>query len=362
MTAGGRLDGDARLGQPLAEISHLTDAIGQILLVHPFPQADGQRRHVTAGETAVGNEPLHRHAAHLHRAEQVEILLEAAKTADIDQPVLFGRHGEHVPQGKHLAYYLLDAALGVIRVALLDKPGVFGKAGGIDHHRNMVTTCKLGNSLHIAHGDRLTASTVAGDSDDDSGHVVGPQRLYGVGQATEIEIPLPGIRRSGVEGLWCEQVDGPRARQLYMGLGGVEVVVGDEDRRLALATLDQLGKEDLLGPAPLVGGHHMLVAKQLAHGTLQLDEVAAARIGFIPHHDAGPLAIGHGARAAVGQQIDIDIFGQQQEGIPASGLKGGAALGASGLFDGLDHLDTKGFGYTTHIRLLTGARPVLQTH
>ena len=143
-----------------------------------------------------------------------------------------------------------------------------------------------------------------------------------------------------------------------MGLGGVEVVVGDKHRRLALAALDQLGEEDLLRPAPLVGGHHMLIAKNLAHRALQLDEVAAARIGLIPHHDAGPLTVGHGTGAAVGQQIDIDILGQQQEGVPASSLEGGAALGASGLFDGLDHLDTKRLGYTTHKRLLTGARPV----
>ncbi len=71
----------------------------------------------------------------------------------------------------------------------------------------------------------------------------------------------------------------------------------------------------MLGPATLVGGNDVLVAIIGLDGLFQMVEIATAGIGFVAQHQARPLAVAHGAGAAIGQQVDVDILRAQEEGV-----------------------------------------------
>ena len=76
-------------------------------------------------------------------------------------------------------------------------------------------------------------------------------------------------------------------------------------------------REDVLGAAALVGRHDVAVAVVLLDGLFEVIEVAAAGVGLVAQHHAGPLPVAHRAGAAVGQQVDVDVLGAQQEGVVA---------------------------------------------
>ena len=57
----------------------------------------------------------------------------------------------------------------------------------------------------------------------------------------------------------------------------------------------------------------MFEAIIFTHDFFQVVEVAAARIGFVTNHQASPLFVAHRAGAAVGQEVDVNIFGIKQE-------------------------------------------------
>ena len=75
--------------------------------------------------------------------------------------------------------------------------------------------------------------------------------------------------------------------------------------------------EDVLGAAALVGGHDVVVAVILADRFFQVVEILAAGVGLVAQHHACPLPVAHGAGAAVGEQVDVDVVGAEQEGVIA---------------------------------------------
>lgn len=120
----------------IAKAGTLPDAVGQVVRVYRFFQAEGQRLFVAARQAAIGDEAFAHHATLLHRAKQVLVVAEGAEPADVDQPVLLGRHDGYVCAVHHFAHDLVDAVLRVFGLALLDEPGVLREAGGVDHYRN----------------------------------------------------------------------------------------------------------------------------------------------------------------------------------------------------------------------------------
>ena len=111
-----------------------------------------------------------------------------------------------------------------------------------------------------------------------------------------------------------------------------------------MARLDQRAADQVLGPAALVGGDDVLVAVVLLHGGFEVVEVAAARVGLVAQHHPRPLPVAHGAGARVGEQVDVDVFGFQEEGVVAGLGEGPLAFLARGHPEGLDHLDLPGLG------------------
>ena len=71
---------------------------------------------------------------------------------------------------------------------------------------------------------------------------------------------------------------------------------------------------------------------------------AAAAVGFVAAQHRGLHVLRDGAGAAVGEQVDEDVFAIEQEGVHARFDDGFVAVGAGGAFDGFDDADAEGFG------------------
>ena len=77
-------------------------------------------------------------------------------------------------------------------------------------------------------------------------------------------------------------------------------------------------RQQVFGPASLMGGNHVLEAEDFLHGFFQMLEIATSGVSFIAQHHCRPLVIAHGVGAAVGQKVDINIFRIDQESVVAS--------------------------------------------
>lgn len=88
----------------IAKAGVLPDGVGQGVRVYRFFQVQDQRFYVVARQAAVGEEAFAHHATLLHRAKQVLVVAEGAAPADVDQPVLLGRHDGDVCAVHHFAH------------------------------------------------------------------------------------------------------------------------------------------------------------------------------------------------------------------------------------------------------------------
>ena len=163
-------------------------------------------------------------------------------------------------------------------------------------------------------------------------------------------LPLNGCRNWGS---WASSMItswNVRARQLLVEARGREVhVAGD-----VVAGLDQRLADEVLRAAALVGGHDVAVAVEPLDRRLEVVEVAAARVRLVAQHHPGPLAVAHGGRAGVGQQVDVDVVRAEQERVVAGLVERRDPLLAGGHLERLDHLDLPGLG--------PGAAAVLLAH
>ena len=138
-----------------------------------------------------------------------------------------------------------------------------------------------------------------------------------------------------VVGLLDGDVDGESLAALDVTLGGVEVGVAGHHH----AGLHQVGEQHVLGGAALMGGDDVLEARELRDGVLHVVERAGAAVALVALHHGGPLAVAHGARAAVGQQVDVHVVALQHEDVVVGLFQPLLALFASAFLDGFDHLD-----------------------
>src|SRR5690606_11624190 len=77
----------------------------------------------------------------------------------------------------------------------------------------------------------------------------------------------------------------------------------------------------------------VLKPRQPGHRLPQPAEVGAARVRFVAEEHARPLAVAHGAGAAVGQQVDNDLLRRQGEQIVAGFFNPAQPLLAAGQHD-----------------------------
>ena len=179
--------------------------------------------------------------------------------------------------------------------------------------RDAVAVAQLAQRAHIGHAHRLPAGHVDRPGQADVGDLVRADLVDQRLQLVQVDVALEGMQVGRVVRFVDDHVHERAAGQFLVQAGGGEVHVAGDD----VARLDQRLADQVLGAASLVGGHDVAVAVVRLDGFFQVVEVAAAGVGFVAQHHARPLAVAHGAGAAVGQQVDVDIVGAQQEGVVA---------------------------------------------
>ncbi len=120
-----------------------------------------------------------------------------------------------------------------------------------------------------------------------------------------------------------------------MTFGGVEMGVAGDNH----AGFNEVGEQHVLGGAALVGGYHIFETGDVGDGVLHVEETAGAAVALVAHHHCRPLAVAHGAGAAVGQKVDVNIVGFQHENVVVGFFEPFLAFGAGAFLDGFNHLD-----------------------
>ena len=100
-------------------------------------------------------------------------------------------------------------------------------------------------------------------------------------------------------------------------------------------------EQNALSRTALVSGNHMPVTENALHDTLEVIETAAPGIALVAFHDGRPLVSAHSAGAGVGEQVDQNIVGLQQEQIVRGCSQQALTFGASGPADGFHTFDSK---------------------
>ena len=310
------------------------------------------------------------------------LVAEGQHAAHVGVAVLLGGHGERVAVLEHLGGDLGDGLVLIAGLVHLDEVGVLSPAGGIEHQGDVVLVGHAVDLLQVRHGDGLAADRVVGDAGEDQGHVLGADALNQLLQLLDVHVALEGVLLvlaalgNLPQQLLVVQVAGDGAHLLDVALGGVEVAVGGDGEDLAGMTgnqdlLHDLHQHGLSGTALLddegVGALHLLGAAveqaalvlaevDLVHHLLHVPAVGAdqvddllpvllaaaledvaegvqqhivagvAAIGLVAQKQGGPLVVGHGGGAGVGQHINGQHAGGEGELIVVGGLQSALTL------------------------------------
>jgi hypothetical protein len=337
VAARGLHDGDPGGSELVAQIGHGADAVAEVVLVQHLLDADGEGLQIVAGEAAVGGKAFGEDEIVAALGGE-RVVVEREEAADVHEAVLLGRHGAAVGEFKRLPGDGGGGAVGLAGLALLDEPGVFGEAAGIENEWDGVRLAQGRGGVDVGEADRLAAAGVVRDGDHHERDAA-PVLRQAAFERDEVDVALEGGREGRLCGLGAAQIQRRGADGLEVGAGGVEMRVVRHD----VAGAARGGEQDALGRAALVRGDDVAITGDLAHGRLEAEERAGPGVGFIAGHHAGPLGGGHGAGAGVGQQVDDDVLRLEEKEIVVGGGQRGGALLAGGEADGLDRLDAKRF-------------------
>ena len=93
-----------------------------------------------------------------------------------------------------------------------------------------------------------------------------------------------------------------------------------------------------------MGGHKVAEAEYLLDCCLEAEKAASVGVGFVPHHDRTPLAVGHGPGAAIGEQVNENVLGTHLEDVVFGGPDDLPSFITGRAPDWFDNLDPKGLG------------------
>ena len=320
-----------------------------MLVLDGLANADGHRFQIAPGQTAVGVQPLEDDDPVAQLFKQL-LIVDGQPAADVDQVVLLAAHPRPVGVVAKLLQDGGDGLVGVPLFALLDEQGVLDGARGVQIELQSVVIAEGAQLADVGHADRLAAGHVDRGRETDVGYAVSSVGVDDSPQLVEVDVALERVEVVGIVGLIDDDVDEDAAGQLLVQARRREVHVAGH----VLAGLDDGTADQVFRAAPLVGGDQVAVAVDALHRLFQVVEVAAAGVGLVAQHHARPLAVAHGAGAAVGQQVNVDVVGAEQEGVEAGFGQGALAAGAVNDVERLDHFDLPRFG--------PGAASVLLAH
>ncbi len=280
------------------------------MFVHDLVQPDGDGFEVAPCQPAISGKAF-------GDDEQVAALLcqlfivQGEEAADIGKRVFLGAHRAAVGIGEDPVRDLRHRGVGKTFFAQPDKVAVLREAAAVDEKGNPVFYTNRLRGFDIFHADRLSAPRIIGDGGHHQRDIRGSFFLYRFFQGFQVHIALEGGGDSGDFSLGAAAVDGFGAGELDIGAGGVEEGVAD---KIFPFTAEDAEQYFFRRPS-LVGGDDEGHARQLVNAVLKAEKAGAAGIGFIALHDAGPLLAAHGRSAAVGEQVDQDIAGADEEGV-----------------------------------------------
>ncbi len=193
-------------------------------------------------------------------------------------------------------------------------------------------------AFDVFHGDGLAASGIVGDRQHDERNTLathfGDQAL----KRRHIHVAFERMVDTRLAPFRNDHIQCFGSYKFHIGPRRIEVrVVGNDVTLLA-----HDAEENAFGSAPLVRRDDMPVAEDVLNRVAKPVKAAAPGITLVAFHDRGPLVRGHGASARIGEEIDQDVVGRQQEEVVVCGLEKALTLDSRGPADGLDTLDTKG--------------------
>ena len=199
---------------------------------------------------------------------------------------------------------------------------VLGDARHVMHQLHAVPVAPRPDFAEIAQRDRLAARHVDAGRDTDIRDPVGADLPHERVELADVDVTLERVLGLRVVRFVDDDVDKRAASEFLVQPGRREIHVA----RHVIAIADQQLAQDVLGPAALVCRYRVLVGVVLLDRVAQMVEIGAAGVRLVAAHEAGPLAIAHRTDAGVGQQVDIDVFGAQQERVVAGLADGRVAL------------------------------------
>jgi hypothetical protein len=322
----------------VAEVSSGGDAIVEIVFIERFLKANGDGLEIAAGEAAV-------RWVTLSEDEQVlflpgeDVIIGAKKTADVRHAIFLCGHGAAVAQREHFPGDLFGGFIGVTGLALLDEPGILCESARVKVERDVVLAADSGDGFGVFHRDRLAAARVVGDGEHDERDALAADAGDELVKRIHVHVAFEGENGFRLASFRVKQIDGLCADELDVGAGGVEVGVVGDDVSFFAHDIEQ----DPLSGAALVSGDNVGVGRDVFDRVLEAMEALAAGVAFVALHDGGPLMGGHGAGAGVGQEVDEDVVGFEQEEIVMCGTEELLALGTGGPVDRFYALDAERF-------------------
>ena len=238
----------------------------------------------------------------------------------------------------------------ITRLALLNKIGILGKAGGIHHHRNVIFLRDGIHAAQIGNGYRLATSGITGNSANNIWHIFSARFFNARFQFFQIKIAFEIVFDAGIKGFFGISVFYRTAIDLRMALRGIKEIIGKSDHFAAvetfflLAFFNEYRNVDLLGAAPLVGRDGVLVAEDFFDGFGKRVITAAAAVGFVTAQHRCLHVLRDRAGATVGQKVNKDVFAVEQKRVHAGLENGFFAMLTRGAFDRFDDADAEGFG------------------
>ena len=295
-------DRDLPVGEELAEIVHLAHPGTDVVVLQALLDPDRHGFHVPPRHAAVRVQSL-------VDDDQVPQLLEEGPVVhrepapDVDEVVLLATHPGAIGMGAELPHDLRDGSAGVPGLALLDEVGVLRHPGGVEKDPDSMAVAERPERLDVLHRHRLPTGHVHRSGQADVGDSIRTLAEDQGLQLAEIHIALEGMTTGRIVRRIDDDVHEGAAGQFLMQSGRGEIHVSGHE----LARLDGAAAEEMLRAPSLMGGQDVGVAVMTADRLLQPVEVPAACVGLVAEHHARPLAVAHGAGAAVGEEVDVDV-------------------------------------------------------
>ena len=321
--AAGRLD-DRHAGrdQLVAEVLGGADAVAQVLLVDDLLEPARDRLEVVAGQPAVGGEAL-------GQDQQVPRLLgpRRRRSSRGSRRCWRGRPSwptscSRRPARTSRARCRVGRPLGLARPRALDEPRVLGEAAGVEEERLAVPVAERAHAAQVLERHRLAAAGVVGHRHHDQRHAVALASSSRRSSAPRSMLPLNGWIERRHAAFGDHQVARLGALDLDVGARRVEVVVVRHDVARAARTVWNRMRS---AARPWCVGMMCRKPVRSRDDVAEAVERPAAGVRLVALHQRAPLRRRHRAGARVGEQVDQDVVGVQQEDVVAGGSRARAS-------------------------------------